>query len=67
LCGEGALHCRNPVPLHELQERWIDKVEPPASGRRPKEIVWLTVTHEHLAGQGGDHAAARWPAVCATT
>src|SRR3954470_18161421 len=27
--GRQKLHYLNPVPLHELQERWIDKFEPP--------------------------------------
>src|SRR4029453_8867698 len=28
-CSEGAMHYLDPVPIHELQERWIDKVEAP--------------------------------------
>ena len=31
--GREKLHYLNPVPLHEMQERWIDKFERPGCGR----------------------------------
>ena len=31
--GREKLHYLNPVPLHEIQERWIDKFEQPAAAR----------------------------------
>ena len=31
--GREKLHYLNPVPLHEIQERWIDKFETPAAAR----------------------------------
>ena len=40
--GREKLHYLNPVPLHEIQERWIDKFETPAAARaerRPSDAA----------------------------
>jgi len=60
--GREKLHYLNPVPIHEIQDRWIGKFDID----RYEQIVRLTVTQERFASDDDYEAsAAGWPAVMA--
>ncbi len=70
--GRSKLHYLNPVPIHEISERWIDKFEQPrlgalSTGTRPAfvyviyieatpEVVWNALTDAELTGTYWGHS-----------
>ena len=62
--GREKLHYLNPVPLHEIQERWIDKFERPrlrtlsAVERRAEEPDMTDTAHVRLRHLHREHPGA---------
>ncbi|MFI1167521.1 ArsR/SmtB family transcription factor [Streptomyces sp. NPDC020801] len=66
--GREKLHYLNPVPLHEIQERWIDKFERPRLGalgavkRRAEEVMTGKPSYVHVIYIGSTPEAV-WDAL----